>query len=123
MLKVRGLCGDMDGSVTAEHVSRYGIVEPVIQFVMSYSDCVESTPDNYTQPDPCAYDVSVSIVRLLGLTKLLTVDTGALNISLLALYVCFLRNGAAAESSSDELTVTLSTAYIEFIARLYRIAQ
>lgn len=37
--KVRGLCGNMDGSIVEELRSRRNIEEDVVAFAMSYSDC------------------------------------------------------------------------------------
>jgi len=62
--QVRGLCGDMDGSISNEFTSRNGIEEQLVAFFMSYSDCVGQTPLNYVNPDPCAYDISVSVISV-----------------------------------------------------------
>lgn len=39
MYRVRGLCGNMDGSQVSDFVSRQNIEEQIIPFFMSYSDC------------------------------------------------------------------------------------
>jgi len=66
VLQVRGLCGDMDGSHSGDFMSRAGIEEHLVAFAMSYSSCqnLMSSLVNYTQPQPCSLDHSVSCVCL-----------------------------------------------------------
>ena len=59
---MRGLCGDMDGSRSGDFMSRAGIEEHLVAFAMSYSSCQDLSPltVNYTHPQPCSLDYSVS---------------------------------------------------------------
>jgi len=52
----------MDGSHGGDFMSRAGIEEHLVAFAMSYSSCQDQIPatTNYSQPEPCNLDRSVS---------------------------------------------------------------
>ena len=57
--QIAGLCGNMDGSVLDEFTSRNNMVEQLLPFAMSYSDCPSKHAQaNYNQ-DPCNFDTAV----------------------------------------------------------------
>lgn len=56
LCQVRGLCGDMDGSVVGELKSRRGIEESVIPFAMSYSSCLDQSENAILGSDWCTPD-------------------------------------------------------------------